>query len=615
MKSYTAFLISVILSIHLYAASGDTDSIQVKYTFNPIVKIATKTAGAQRDLAASVYVIESADIEQAATNQVFELVGQQVPGLYVTEWGIMGFGAAGQSAGKLSVRGMGGGANTHVLILRNGRPDFMGLMGCTIADEFNAEGVERIEVIRGPGSFLYGTNATGGVINIVPKEMHQAGFETQIETGIGSYDTYQFALSHGGKIGNLDYYLTGSRNTTDGHRNDANAAYTGNHYTAHLGYSIDKNTTVDFNATWADLDLYDPGTVTDPESNDWYDINRSGGDLTLTHFSNLGETHVKFHGNFGHHHFYDGWESYDRLVGVMAYQTLIPWTGNTLIVGTDFKEYGGDAKEESADHPPYYITEYAPYLHGQQLLANRFLLTGGLRMEHHELYGWETLPKAGVVFHLFKTNAIRLSAAKGFRSPSIRELYFWRPKNEALTPDRLWNYELGLTQEIGRQFKIEAAVFRAEGSNLIQFSGPPPLWVNSGEYTHHGVECMTTWMPIPSLYLSSAWTFMDLEDEAYNIPKQKLSIHSRYQIGRITISGQLLSIHDWKGADFSKSDANPDIYDMDDYTVVHFSLHANLLYGLGVKVLFKNVFNETYQAMYGYPMPGRTFHGFLTYDF
>ena len=202
----------------------------------------------------------------------------------MTEWGLMGFGVAGQSAGKLSIRGMGGGANTHVLILRNGRPDFMGLMGCTIADEFNTQGVDRIEVIRGPGSFLYGTNATGGVINIVSKEMHHAGFETHMEAGAGSYNSNQFALSHGGKIGTLDYYLTASRSTTDGHREDASASYTGNHYTAHLGYSIDKNTTVDFNATWAYLDLYDPGPVTDPKSNDWYDINRSGGDLTLSHF-------------------------------------------------------------------------------------------------------------------------------------------------------------------------------------------------------------------------------------------------------------------------------------------------------------------------------------------
>ncbi|MFC1568887.1 TonB-dependent receptor [bacterium] len=615
MKPFFAFIFMILFSMRLFTESTESDSIVVKYTFNPIVKIATKTAGAQRDLAASVSIIEAVDIEQAATNQVFELVGQQVPGLYVTEWGLMGFGVAGKAAGKISIRGMGGGANTHVLVLRNGRPDYMGLMGCTIADEFNTQGIDRIEIIRGPGSFLYGTNATGGVINIVSKKMHHAGFETKLRAGSGSFGSHQFSICHGGKIGALDYYITTSRNTTDGHRDDGNASYTGYHYTTRLGYTFSQNTSIEFNTTLADLKLYDPGTMLDPKMNDWYDLYRYGGDLTLTHFNRFGETNIKLHGNFGRHDFFDGWKSNDRLIGLMAYQTLNPWTGQTMTAGFDWKEYGGDAKDANTDYRPYYITEYAPYLHLQQLFGKRILITGGYRLEHHELYAWEVLPKAGVVVHLSETNSVRLSAAKGFRSPSIRELYFWMPANDALTPDRLWNYELGITQEIGQHLKIETVLFQSEGSNLIQFTGPPPKWINSGEYTHRGIEFMTTWIPSPTLHISGAWTIMDLNEDAYHIPKQKLSIHAQYRIGRVHLRGQLLSIQDWKGADSSGPSPIPVLYNMKDYTVVHLSANVRLMNELGFQLVLRNVFNQNYQAMYGYPMPGRTIHGSLNYDF
>ena len=615
MRMIYTLLVSIVLSTTLIAESSDSDSIVVKYTFNPIVKIATKSAGAQRDLAASISVIESLELQQASTNQVFELVGQQVPGLYVTEWGLMGFGAAGQAAGKLSMRGMGGGANTHVLILRNGRPDYMGLMGCTIADEFNTSSLERIEIIRGPGSFLYGTNATGGVINLVPKKMHHEGFETHIEAGSGQYASHRLSINHGGKMGMLDYYLTASRNSTDGHRSDANASYAGSHYTVHAGVQPTPNTQIDLNTTFADVRLHDPGLVSNPSDTSVYDLIRYGGDLTVTHYSRLGESNIKLHGNFGKHDFYDGWESFDRLVGVMAYQTLHPWTGQTLTAGFDWKEYGGDAEDASTDYDPIYITEYAPYLHLQQLFGKRLLVTGGMRLEHHELYDWEILPKAGLVVHMSETGSVRLSAAKGFRSPSIRELYFWMPANDALTPDRLWNYELGVSQQIGSTLELETIVFQAEGSNLIQFSGPPPRWVNSGEYTHRGLELTGIWQPLSSLKITGAWTVMDLNEDAYNIPNQKLSFHMHARIGRIHMTGQLLSVHDWKGADFSGPSPVPVLHDMKDYTVVHVSASTRLLDGLGFKLLVRNLFDEMYQAMYGYPMPGRTVHGMLSYDF
>jgi iron complex outermembrane receptor protein len=580
------------------------DTVEVKYVFNPIVKTATKVDGAQRDIAASISLIGEPQLMLAPTNAVLEIVQHMVPSLYVTEWGVMGFGAAGQAAGKISIRGMGGGANTHVLILRNGRPDFMGLMGCTIADEFSSDGVERIEVIRGPGSFLYGTNATGGIINIIPKKITENGFQTRMKGGVGAFDTRTFSLSHGGKTGRFDYLLTANHRQTDGHREDSD--YKGRHYTAHMGIRLGDRTILDMNLNLADMVVNDPGPITDPKSGNKYDIIRYGGDLNLIHDSRWGETNLKFHGNFGHHEFFDGWRSNDRTLGLMVYQNAKPWQGNTTTVGFDYKRYGGNAIDASADYGEIFLTEYAPYIHMQQLLIKRVILSGGLRVEHNELYGNETLPKLGLVFHPTQSASLRLSAAKGFRSPSIRELYFWMPANDRLTPDRLWNYEIGLSQDVGRLLHVELAVFQTEGRNLIQLASPPPRWVNSGAYTHRGYEIILNAMPMKGMEAGAAWSHMRLSEDVFNIPEKKFTAHMNYRLWSLTLSGNLLWVQDLVGADFPGPSPQPRLHPMEDYAVLNLSVTGRAwLSFIGWKLAVKNVLDAEYQSMFGYPMPGR----------
>ena len=593
----------------------EVDSIRIRYHFNPIVVTATKVAGAQRDLASSLSLVDKEKLQTAPSHTLLEIMQTVVPSLYATEWGVMGFGVAGKSAGKISLRGMGGGANTHVLILRNGRPDFMGLMGCTIADEFTTDGVDRIEIIRGPGSFLYGTNATGGIINIISKKMHRAGFETQISNGYGSFQSRTLTARHGGKIGNFDYYITAATRKTDGHRDDANSSYAGDHYTIHLGYVLSKKTTLEMNGNLSDIRLNDPGQITDPKYKDWYNILRYGGDVAIVHQSVLGESHLMLHGNFGRHQFFDGWHSNDRILGFMVYQNTKPFKGNMTSFGFDYKRYGGNAVDATTDYGEFFITEFAPYFLIQQLFGKRSIFSTGFRLEHHQLYGNQLLPKAGLVYHPSQTSALRLSIAQGFRSPSIRELYFWLPANKNLKPDRLWNAEIGLTQNMGHRMQIEAVLFRSEGKNLIQFSAPPPRWVNSGQYIQTGYEIVFNWLPLDALELGASWTKMDLNKEAYNTPGKKLTAYVQSTMGKLKFFGSLVYIRDWMGAEFQGSNPQPIRHPMRNYTVIHLSGQAAIVHGIGCKVTLKNLLNTKYEAMYGYPMPGRHMLFDITYDF
>ncbi|RKY52002.1 MAG: hypothetical protein DRP89_08355 [Candidatus Neomarinimicrobiota bacterium] len=593
------------LGVNSYAGGTKTaksDSIRVKYHFNPVVVTATKIAGAQRDLAASVTLINSAMIQRTPAYSVLEAVKTYVPDLYVTEWGVMGYGVAGNSAGKISIRGLGGGATTYVLILRNGRPDFMGLMGCTVPDEFMLEGVEKIEVLRGPASFLYGTNAMGGVINIISKKMTKNGFKTELTGGIGDFNSKKLSVTHGGKRGRVEYYLTATTRKTDGHRDYSN--YESDYYTAHIGIQLARNTKMEMNGDLANINLFDPGPESTPFVDHWYDLRRYGGSTTIIHKSSIGESYLKLYSTFGRHKIYDGWYSKDRTLGLMFYQNTKPWVGNTTTIGFDLERYGGNAKnvKSDSDFGKYYITEYAPYIHTQQLLLGRFIASAGFRLEHHELFGYETVPKIGLVAHAAKTTSLRLSVAKGFRSPSIRELYFWRPKNPDLKPERLWNYEVGLTQQLGSRFKFESTFFKAKGNNLIRMAGtwPDVKWKNSGKFTHTGYELVLDWLPFDYLEFYTSWSKLDLGNETLNAPGKKLSVYVSYQFRFIQLSGNLSHIRDLYGADFRQ---NP----MNNYTLLNLTLQLRILKSISLRIKARNVLNSRYQSMYGYPMPGRNF--------
>ncbi|MBN1479025.1 TonB-dependent receptor [candidate division KSB1 bacterium] len=606
----TLTTLTIVLFCHLHAQSG-ADS--VKYRFDPVVVTATKVEGAQSDIAASVSVVDAKMIQQSISSSALELVKDHVPGVFITERAVMGYGVAYGAAGGISIRGVGGSPVTGVLVLRDGRPDIMGMMGHPLPDAYSLEGLERIEVVRGPASFLYGTNAMGGVINLVSKKVRQDGFQTKIRGGLGNYNSGKLYLNHGGKIGPFDYFVTLGTQRTDGHRENSN--YDGTFSTVHLGYAFSAKTKLELNANYSDVYLLDPGTIDKSAADQWYDIRRSGADVTLNHSSRLGDSYVKLHGNFGHHKIYDGWRSNDQTIGLMMYHNAALWAGNTTTAGFDYKRYGGDA-EESLNQVPFidyserFMTEWAPYIHMQQLFWQRFIASAGLRVEQHELYGAELLPKIGLVTNAAKSTAIRLSAAKGFRSPSIRELYVFPPRNEELLPENLWNYELGITQGIGTTAHVEVVLFQARGSNLIRqdFSARPSKFVNSGEFTHAGYEIAAKWRPITSLNVSASWSDINLGNETQGAPEKKLSLYAAYDFGRIELMTTIMHAAELYGSDARQNK-------LPDYTLINVATNIAIWKTMGLKLSLKNALDQEYQTLYGYPMPGRTFMAEIVYSF
>ena len=214
------------LSVRDSLAAGETHAIE------RVVVTGTRNRTDIRHLPMTVSVVGRQTVERANEPSLLPVLTEQVPGLFAAGRGVMGYGVSGGAAGQLSVRGIGGPAQegvptTGMLVLIDGHPQYMGLFGHPVSDACQSFLAERVEVLRGPASVLYGSNAMGGVVNIVTRKMEEDGVRTHVGAGYGSYNTLQTEVTNRVRRGRFTSIVSGSYNRTDGHRPDMgfDAAY------------------------------------------------------------------------------------------------------------------------------------------------------------------------------------------------------------------------------------------------------------------------------------------------------------------------------------------------------------------------------------------------------
>ena len=219
-----AFFTGCLISAVSLQAQTSKDSTKVarSYAINEVVVTGTRSETDVRHLPMTVSVGRP-QLEASQQTSVLPVLNSQVPGFFSTSRGVMGYGVATGASGQMSLRGIGGPAQaalptTGLLVLIDGHPQYMGLMGHPIADAYQTMMAERVEVLRGPASVLYGSNAMGGVINIVTRKMQEDGIRTNINIGAGAYGSVQTEATNRIRKGRFSSTVTASYNRTDGHR-------------------------------------------------------------------------------------------------------------------------------------------------------------------------------------------------------------------------------------------------------------------------------------------------------------------------------------------------------------------------------------------------------------
>lgn len=199
MKKVYLSIIGISLACQAgMAQTSSRDTLSLTNQIHQIDEVVVTGARQETDvrhLSQTVSVVGRAQIEHSLQSSLLPVLTEQVPGLFVTSRGVMGYGVSNGAAGSISLRGLSGGT-ARLMVLIDGHPQYAGIFGHPIADAYQSFLAERVEVLRGPASVLYGSNAMGGVINIVTRRMQEDGVNTHLHVGYGSYNTLETELTN-----------------------------------------------------------------------------------------------------------------------------------------------------------------------------------------------------------------------------------------------------------------------------------------------------------------------------------------------------------------------------------------------------------------------------------
>ena len=194
MKRIVLCLLFLGFGLSSYAESNPSDkSESVTDTIRTSVVTGTRVPLLRDRVSSPVSVVSLSRILASDETAVMPAVMEQVPGLFITSRGVTGYGVSGGAAGSISLRGFGAG-NGRVLILIDGHPQFESIYGHPVADEYLSGGVQRVEVLRGAASTLYGSNAMGGAINIITSKPEKEGNTAELKLMGGSYGSWRASL-------------------------------------------------------------------------------------------------------------------------------------------------------------------------------------------------------------------------------------------------------------------------------------------------------------------------------------------------------------------------------------------------------------------------------------
>ena len=621
----------VILPSAVSMRAEEADSLSVNRSLGELVVTGTRDETDVRHLSQTVSVIDRSVIEQSLQPSLLPVLTEQVPGLFVTSRGVMGYGVSDGAAGGISLRGLSGGSG-RLMVLIDGHPQYAGIFGHPISDSYQSLLADRVEVLRGPASVLYGSNAMGGVVNIVTRKMHEDGVKTDLHAGYGSYNTLETELTNRIRKGRFSSVVSGSYNRTDGHRGNMQFEQYGGY--AKLGYELADNwgTYADVNVTHFNATY--PGPVSAPLLEGDQRITRGVVSFALENKYERTSGALSVFYNWGKHWINDGYtpsagespkdgrfNSFDNMMGVSLYQSAQFFKGNRITFGFDWFRYGGEAwteyvKGENAgtrsDLVDKYENEVAGYVDFRQDISRWLTLNAGLRVDHHSRVGTEWIPQAGVAFHLPKDMELKASATKGFRYPILREMYMFPPQNPDLKPESMWNYEIAFSQQLfGGRLHYGLNLFYIDGKNLIMTLPNPNggmLNQNSGAIDNAGVELQAAYRINRCWSVDANYSYLHMKSPVIAAPEHKLYAGANFTKGRWNVSSGIQYIAGLYTAVGDNSQT-------EDFVLWNVRGSFRATEWLSVWARGENLLAQRYEINAGYPMPKATFEGGVHLEF
>lgn len=635
MKKVYLFIIGISLACQAgLAQMSSHDTLSLTNQIHQIDEVVVTGARQETDvrhLSQTVSVVGRAEIEHSLQPSLLPVLTEQVPGLFVTSRGVMGYGVSNGAAGSISLRGLSGGT-ARLMVLIDGHPQYAGIFGHPIADAYQSFLAERVEVLRGPASELYGSNAMGGVINIVTRKMQEDGVNTHLHAGCGSYNTLETELTNRVRKGRFSSVVSGSYNRTNGHRADMGFEQYGGY--AKLGYEMTDHWNVRGDVNVTHFNASYPGPVSAPLFDGDQRITRGMTSLALENRYEKTSGGLSFFYNWGDHWINNGYtpsagespqearfNSHDYMTGISLYQSTQFFPGNRITLGFDWFRYGGRAWNEYVSGEKVGTTsdlvdkeedELAGYIDFRQDFCTWLTFNAGLRVDHHSRVGTEWVPQAGLAFHLPQAMELKASVSKGFRYPILREMYMFPPQNPDLQPESMWNYELAFSQRLMEgQLYYGVNLFYINAKNLIQTlpnpHGSGMLNQNTGKIENTGVELQAAYRINRAWSVDGNYSYLHMAHPVIAAPEHKFYVGGNFSQGRWNVSTGLQYI----AGLYTQTD--PAV--TEDFVLWNVRASFRATRWLDIWARGENLLAQRYEINAGYPMPRATIMAGVNFNF
>ncbi len=590
----------------------------ISSTANPVVVTATRNAQPLSQVGLPVTVINRKQIEQEGSVQALDVL-RSVPGLTVVR-----SGARGRTT-SLFLRG----ANANqTLFLVDGMPYSSPTTGFFDVTNLMLEDIERVEVIKGPQSDLYGSRAMGGVINIITRSGRKGRpkIEGRFEYG-SEYSFYENGTVSGG-IGPADYFANISRLDSDvgvAKRRLENDHYQDMNITGKIGVQLPLDGRLD--TSYRFISGYSP--IDDGAfRNDVNRWNKTKDNVvttifTLNPFTWLTET-VKAS-------YFD-----ERLLSVdpadpataqkegrfkldvqnytLDWQnTIRPFESNTLIGGYQFEVQRADNRTFDR-----IIRTGGLYIQDQQSFFDRLFITAGARLEDNSAFGNSLDPKVSAAFLLKETKTkFKASFGTGFRTPTMNELFFPNFGNPNLQPEENREFDWGFEQQLPFfNSTISLDMYHSHYKNLIQAVRGPGgfLAQNTGKATMDGFELTYTATPIPGfLDVTGYWAYLMTKDkniaggELVRRPKNSGGVTANFHYKRLNLNVDATFVGNRKDRTFVFG--RPPVEINKGYALVNLMLSYDLFQSWQIYGRAENITDADYDEVLGFQSSGALFFG------
>jgi vitamin B12 transporter len=618
-----------------------------------VVVSATRTDAAVSTLGTSVSVLDRERIAEREPSSVLQLL-QDLPGIAVARTG----GPGSQSSAFIR-----GGESRFARILVDGvamnEPGGAFDFGSMLPLE-----LERIEVVRGATSSLYGTDALAGVIHFVTRHGGtDSGVSLRAEAEGGSFDWQRYQGGTSGRSGAWDWDAGLLRLDTD---NEApNSAFTETAGACSLGVALGERSTLRFVLRAADSTRGTPGQTA---------FGRPDLDAFIDRTDMTGAAHLQHTRGRATHHLRLGVGTTDQLsvnpedsgayvpqygdaVGAFelsdfpdplgfqndtarysaGYQAEVEaGTRNVVTGGVDVEHETGDVGSRGGEILSPTRTNVGFYAQDRVVLGDRVFVTAGGRVEHNDSFGTAFVPRVAVAVRArggADATTLRASGGAGIKEPSFLETFgtsSFAQGNPDLQPERSRTYDLGIEQRLfSGRLRAEATAFHHEyldqiAFSVVEFDPFHGTYVNLGRTQAQGLELSLEAAPSAAFHLRADYTLTDGEievsasdfDPVYAVgkpllrrPKHQASFSVRGGPERANVGATLVLVGRRADSDFS----GLNLRENEGYARLDARARARLFAGLEAFVVAENVLDREYQEVLGYPALGRSVRGGLRF--